>query len=78
MNERISTTHRLILPDKGEQGKKIIKSVNNHIKRLLPQNHTAQHVYKSRKLGSAFDIHSSDPPPLHHINYFLNMFYISF
>ena len=26
------------------------------LKRLLPQNHTVQHVYISRKLGSAFDI----------------------
>ena len=55
-NESISTTHRLILPYKGEQGQKIIKSLNNYVKRLLPQNHTTQHVYISRKLGSAFDI----------------------
>ena len=55
-NESISTTHRLILPYKGEQGQKIIKSLNNYIKRLLPQNHKTQHVYISRKLGSAFDI----------------------
>ena len=55
-NESISTTHRLILPYKDEQGQKIIKSFNNYVKRLLPQNHTAQHVYKSRKLGSIFDI----------------------
>ena len=55
-NESISKTHRLILPYKGEQGQKIIKSVNNYVKRLLPQNHTAQHVQKSRKLDSAFDI----------------------
>ena len=55
-NETISTTHRLILPYKGEQGRKIIKSVNNYAKRLLPQNHAAQHVCKSRKLGSVFNI----------------------
>ena len=55
-NESISTTHGLILPYKGEQGQKIIKSFNNYVKRLLPQNHTVQHVYISRKLGSAFDI----------------------
>ena len=55
-NESISTTYRLILPYKGEQGQKIIKSINNYVKRLLPQNHTAQHVYISRKLGSVFDI----------------------
>ena len=56
-NESISATpHRLILPHTGEQGQKIIKSLNNHVKRLLPQNHAAQHLYISRKLGSAFDI----------------------
>ena len=52
----INTNHRLILPYKGTNGQKIIKSLNNYVKRLLPQNHTAQHVYISRKLGSAFDI----------------------
>ena len=34
-NESINITHRLILPYKSEQGQKIIKSVNNYIKRLL-------------------------------------------
>ena len=52
----INTNHRLILPYKGTNGQKIIKLLNNYVKRLLPQNHTAQHVYISRKLGSAFDI----------------------
>ena len=55
-NESISTTHRLILPYNGEKEQKIIQSVNNYVKRLLPQTHTAQQVYKSRKLGSAFEI----------------------
>ena len=55
-NESISATHRLILPHTGEQRQKTIKSLNNYVKRLLPQNHTTQHVYISRKLGSAFDI----------------------
>ena len=54
-NESISTTYRLILPYMGEQGQKIITSVNNYVKKLLPQNYAAQRVYKSRKL-SAFDI----------------------
>ena len=52
----INTNHRLILPYKGTNGQKIIKLLNNYVKRLLPQNHTAQHVYITRKLGSAFDI----------------------
>ena len=30
-NESISTTHRLILPYEGEQGQKIIKSLNNYV-----------------------------------------------
>ena len=69
-NESISTTHRLILPYKGEQGQKIIKSVNNYIKRLLPQNHTAQDVYKSRKVGSAFDIkHQTKLEHKHDVTY---------
>ena len=54
-NETISTTHRLILPYKGEEGRKIIKSVNNDAKRLS-KDYTAQHVCKSRKLGSLFNI----------------------
>ena len=55
-NESISTTHRLILSYKSEQGQKTIKSLNNYVKRLLPQNQTTQHVYISKKLGPAFDI----------------------
>ena len=54
-NENISTTHRLIIPYKGELGQKIINSLNNYAKRLLPQNHITQHIYISRKLGSAFN-----------------------
>ena len=55
-NGSISTTHRLILPYKGEQEQEIIKSLNNYVKRLLPQNHTAQHVYKNRRGDSSFDM----------------------
>ena len=55
-NESIYTAHRLILPYTDEQEQKIIKTVNNYVKRLLPQNHTARHVCKSRKLDSVFDI----------------------
>ena len=44
-NESIGPTQRLILPHKGEQGQKDIKSLNKYVKKLLPQNHTAQHVY---------------------------------
>ena len=55
-NESICTAHRLILPYKGKQEQKIIKPVNSYVKRLLPQNRTAQHARKSRKLDSALDI----------------------
>ena len=55
-DENMSTNHKLILPYKGEQGQKIIKSLNNYVKRLLSQNHTTQQVHISRKLGSAFNI----------------------
>ena len=55
-DENMSTNHKLILPYKGEKGQKIIKSLNNYDKRLLPQNYTTQQVYTSRKLGSAFNI----------------------
>ena len=54
-NESISTTHGLIAPYKGEQEQKIIKLVNNYVKRSLPPIHLAQHVYNSRKLDSTFD-----------------------
>ena len=43
-------------PYKCEQRQKIIKSVNNYIKRLLPENNAAQHVYKSSNVGSSFNI----------------------
>ena len=32
-NESINTSHRSILPYKGEQGQQIIQSVNNYVKR---------------------------------------------
>ena len=55
-NASINATQRLTLPDKCEQRQKIIKSVNNYIKRLLPENNAAQHLYKSRNVGSSFNI----------------------
>ena len=50
-NASISTTHRLILFCKSEQGWEIINSINNYINQILPENHVAQHVYRSRKLA---------------------------
>ena len=50
-----NTSHRLVLPCKDKQ-QEIIKSVNNYVKRLLPENYAAQHAYKSRKLGFSFHV----------------------
>ena len=44
----------LVLPYKGERGQIIIKSINKAVKKILPQNHLIQNVYKGRKLGSYF------------------------
>ena len=49
INTNISKTHRLILPCKSKQEQKVIKSVNNFVKRVLPKNHASKHVYKSKK-----------------------------
>ena len=46
----------LVLPYKGERGQRIIKLVNKAVKKTLPQNHVTQNVYKSKKLGSYFNI----------------------
>ena len=49
----------LVLPYKGERGQRIIKSINKVVKEILPQNHITQNVYKSKKLGSYFNIKDS-------------------
>ena len=49
----------LVLPYKGERGRRIIKLINKAVKRILPQNHVTQNVYKSKKLGSYFNIKDS-------------------
>ena len=58
-NDITNTTHMLVLPYKGERGQRIIKSVNKAVKKILPQNHVTQNVYKSKKLGSYFNIKDS-------------------
>ena len=55
-NDITNTTHMLVLPYKGERGQRIIKSINKAVKKILPQNHVTQNVYKSKKLGSCFNI----------------------
>ena len=34
-----ATTHMLILPYKGEKAEKLIKSLNKHVRKVLPKNH---------------------------------------
>ena len=58
-NDITNTTHMLVLPYKGERGQRIIKSINKAVKKILPQNHVTQNVYKSKKLGSYFNIKDS-------------------
>ena len=56
----------LVLPYKGEEGEKFIKSLNKHIKKVLSENHISQHAYRSKKLRSFFDI--KDQLKLEHSN----------
>ena len=51
-----ATTHMLVLPYKGEKGEKLIKSLNKHVKKILPEHHLSRHVYSSKKLESFFNI----------------------
>ena len=56
-NNTVTTTHVLVLPYKGEKGKKnLIKSFNKHVKKVLPENHLSWHAYRSKRLGSFFNI----------------------
>ena len=55
-NNITNTTHMFVLPYKGERGQRIIKLINKAVKKILPQNHVTQNVYKSKKLSSYFDI----------------------
>ena len=55
-NTVATTTHMLVLPYKGEKGEKLIKSLNKHVKKVLPENDISRHAYRSKKLGSFFNI----------------------
>ena len=48
--------HSLILPYAGPKGKNIIKSMNNNIQRILPNNVKTRITYTGRKLGTKFQI----------------------
>ena len=44
----------------------MIKSLNKHVKTVLPENHLSRHAYVSKKLGSFFNI--KDQKKLKHNN----------
>ena len=48
--------HPLILPYAGPKGNNIIKSMNNNIQRILPNNVKTRITYTGRKLGTKFQI----------------------
>ena len=48
--------HSLILPYAGPKGKNIIKSMNNNIQRILPNNVKSRIKYIGRKLSTKFQI----------------------
>ena len=49
----------LVPPYKGERGQRIVKLINKSRKKILPLNHVTHNVYKSKKLGSYFNIEDS-------------------
>ena len=65
-NTVATTTHMLVLPYKGEKGEKLIKSLNKHVKKVLPENHISRQAYRSKKLGPFFNI--KDQTKLEHNN----------
>ena len=58
--------HRSQLNRTCEKGEKLIKSLNKHVKKVLPENHLSQHACCSKKLGSFFNI--KDQTKLEHNN----------
>ena len=55
-NTVTTTTHMLILPYKGEKGEKLIKPLNKHVKKVLPENHLSWHGYSSKIFRSFLNI----------------------
>ena len=49
-----------------KKAEKLIKSLNKHVKKVLPENHLSRHAYRSKKLGSFFNI--KDQAILEHNN----------
>ena len=55
-NSVTTTNHLLVLPYKGEKGEKLIKSLNKHVKKVLPEKHISRHACRGKKLESFFNI----------------------
>ena len=51
-----TTAQMLVLPYKGEKGEKLIKSLNKHVKKVLPENHLSWHGYSSKIFQSFLNI----------------------
>ena len=61
-----TVTHMLVLPYKGKKGEKLIKSLNKHLKKVLPENNLSRNAFSSKNLGSFFNI--KDKTKLEHNN----------
>ena len=64
--QAIKTEHMLVLPYQGKRGEKVIKSLQNTIKTILPSDHTSKVIYNSNKLSSKFNI--KDKTNILHLN----------
>ena len=55
-NTVTTTTHMLVLPYKREKVEKLVKPLDNHVKKVLTENRLYLHAYRSKKLGFFFNI----------------------
>ena len=46
----------LVLTYKGDKGEKLMKLLNKQVKKVLLENHISRYAYRSKKLGSFFNI----------------------
>ena len=56
LEENNDKLHSLILPYAGPKGKSIIKSMNNNMQQILPNNVKTRITYTGRNLGTKFQI----------------------
>ena len=48
--------HRLVLPNKGDTGTHILRSIEKYVRKLLPKKSRLQITYTGKKLSSQFNI----------------------